>query len=285
MKKITLFAALLFAASSLFAQTAGDMFISGSLGLAGGTDGSNYEYLYEGDIEEGYRQVDVKDFSFSITPEFGYFVADNMLLKLGLSYNINRSLAYQESREGVENPNNSLYRPSGKYWYDEKKEYVNTYSANFYDYTHLFSIRPAFHYYLTITENFYYTPGVSLDLGFGCLNSEKWQDYEENDWSDYEEYQEKRGKEIDKESSRSVFQFGLNLHLVAFEFRPTQNFAINLSAGEFGYVYSSVYRNLSEKEYEEIYDVENVKTKSNSFDNDVRFNLNLGAKIGFSYYF
>ena len=95
MKKITFFAVLLFAASSLFAQTAGDMFVSGSFNISGGTSGSSYKSYYDDELSDGYKGFSenkpIKDFNFSITPEFGYFVADNCLLKIGLGYDFHYS--------------------------------------------------------------------------------------------------------------------------------------------------------------------------------------------------
>ena len=300
MKKITLFAALLFAASSLFAQTAGDMFISGTLNLSGSNDGysrkSTYEYDHDDYMSAYKEKYPVSNLNFSISPEFGYFVADNCLLKIGLGYELNRSL--QEGEYGMEwwegdkDPKNSVYNKYGKYWDQEEEEWVDEYAVPFYDYTNLFTIRPAFHYYVAITENFYYTPGVSLTLGFGNYKSQQWQspesydeDYQDWDEKDYEDYYENRKKECPKENTYAAFRFGLNLHLLAFEFRPAQNFGITLSAGEFGYVYDSYSQNFNEKEMKEYFDKKDSTSKWNEFTNNFNLNLNLGAKIGFSYYF
>lgn len=296
MKKITFFAVLLFAASSLFAQTAGDMFVSGSFNISGGTSGESYKSYYEDELSYGYKGLSetnpIKDFNFSITPEFGYFVADNCLLKIGLGYDLGRSLDGYNIWGDSKVPKNPLYQQFGKYWDSEEEEWDKEYAVPFYSWTHLFTIRPAFHYYVAITDNFFYTPGVSLTLGFGNFKSEQWQtpksydeDYEDWDAEDYEDYMDNRGKEIVKEDAEGVFRFGLNLHLLAFEFRPTQKFGISLSAGEFGYVYNSYYQNFNEQEMEDYFDREDSKRKSKTYSNDVNFNLNLNAKIGFSYYF
>lgn len=298
MKKINLFVALLFAASSLFAQTAGDMFISGSLNLGGSSDGSSdsYTYEYDGDENMDATKINypVSNLNFSISPEFGYFVADNCLLKIGLGYEMDR-LWNEDSYDLWENekaPKNPLYKKYGKYWDNEDEEWEDVYGVPFYDWKHLFTIRPAFHYYVAITENFYYTPGVSLTLGFGSYKSERWQspksydeDYEEWDGDDYEDYLDNRKKECPKEYTSAAFRFGLNLHLLAFEFRPAQNFGITLSAGEFGYVYDSRYQNFNEDEMEELFDEKDSTSKEKYFTNNFGLNLNLGAKIGFSYYF
>lgn len=296
MKKITFFAVLLFAASSLFAQTAGDMFVSGSFNISGGTSGESYQYYYDDELSGGYKGLSetdpIKDFNFSITPEFGYFVADNCLLKIGLGYDLGRSLGDYDIWGDSKAPKNPLYQQYGKYWDSEDEEWDKVYAVPFYSWTHLFTIRPAFHYYVAITDNFFYTPGVSLTLGFGSLNNEDWQseesydeDYEDWDAEDYEDYMDNRRKEIVKEDAYGAFRFGLNLHLLAFEFRPTQKFGISLSAGEFGYVYDSRYQNFNEKEMKDYFDIEDTKSKSKFYSNDVNFNLNLNAKIGFSYYF
>lgn len=172
------------------------MFVSGTLGLSGGSTGAKYD---------GYKESEKKEFEFSIAPEFGYFVADKILIKLGLGYGYNSA---------------------------------ETSKIN------IFIVSPAFHYYLKITDKFHYTPGISLGIGGGITKS--------------------------GENKLPMFNIGFQLHLVAFEFRATENFAINLSAGEFGYMYTQA----KEKEIGVA-----------GFDNNVNLDLNLGAKVGFSYYF
>ena len=296
MKKITLFAALLFAVSSLFAQSAGDMFISGSLELNGSNSGKSSLSMYEYDGDEymdaSESKTPIENLYFSISPEFGVFVADNCLLKIGLGYNMTRSLSNMEYWEGEKAPKNPLYKSFGEYWDQEEEEWVDSYAVPFYNYTNLFTIRPAFHYYVAITENFFYTPGVSLTVGFGNYKSESWQspksydeDYEDWDDDDYDNYLETRKKECPKEATHAAFRLGLNLHLLAFEFRPAQNFGITLSAGEFGYVYDSRYQNFNEDEMKELFDVKDSTSKKKNFTNNFGLNLNLGAKVGFSYYF
>lgn len=181
------------------------MFVSGTLGLSGGSIGAKYDG-YDGEDNKPEK----KEFKFSIAPEFGYFVADKMLIKLGLEYGYNSAGTSKEN---------------------------------------IFIVSPAFHYYLKITDKFHYTPGISLGIGGGVKKRE---------------FGENENKKL------PMFNIGFQLHLVAFEFRATENFAINLSAGEFGYMYTQA----KEKEIGVA-----------GFNNNVNLDLNLGAKVGFSYYF
>ena len=295
MKKIASFITLLLVISSSFAQKTGDMFISGSIGISGGTDGMSYEYTYKGEIEgkykglsdEGISEYGIHDFNFSISPEFGYFIKNNCLLKIGLGYDLNRSLEDFAYWDEYKKPKNPVYKKYGKYWDSEDEEWTNEYAVPFYSFRNLFTITPAFHYYVAITENFYYTPGASLTLGFGSYKyqvaesrySEKWED------EDYKDYENGWKKECRKEDTETAFRFGLNLHLLSFEFRPTQNIGISLNAGEFGYIYDSKYQNFNEKEMHEIYDEKNTTEKWAIYTNKINLNLNLNLKVGFSYYF
>lgn len=272
------------------------MFVSGSFNISGGTSGESHKSYYKDELSSGHKGFSenkpIKDFNFSITPEFGYFVADNCLLKIGLGYDLGRSFSEYDLWESSKEPKNPLYQQCGKYWDSEDEKWEKQYAVPFYDWTHLFTIRPAFYYYVTITENFFYTPGVRLTFGFGNSKSEQWQtpksfdeDYEDWNQDDYNDYLENRKKECSKEDTYGAFRLGLNLHLLAFEFRPTQKIGITLSAGEFGYVYNSYYQNFSEKEMKELFDYKDRKHKENFYNNDVHFDFNLNAKIGFSYYF
>ena len=131
---------------------------------------------------------------------------------------------------------------------------------NCYDFTHLFTINPGISYHLPICEKFYYAPAFYLSVGFGSVNSQS---------------AGRNGIEVAKEGFTS---FGFGLALLSFEIEPTEHFAISLSAGDF--TYALVHA--KEVEESELYD---SKASSHVTVNNVDFGLNLGAKIGFKYYF
>lgn len=110
MKKICicLLAILSTSAICASAQTKGDMFVGGSLGL--GTTSV---------ITDGNSSTNL---NFSISPEFGYFVTNNLKVGASLSYGID--------------------------------------FANYT--THTLSIMPNLAYYVKVCDKFFYTPGLEL---------------------------------------------------------------------------------------------------------------------------
>ena len=129
---------------------------------------------------------------------------------------------------------------------------------NCYDFTHLFTINPGISYHLPICEKFYYAPAFYLSIGFGSVNSQS---------------AGRNGIEVAKEGFTA---FGFGLSLLSFEIKPTEHFAISLSAGDFTYAL------VHAKDKEE---VAGAEFSSHVTANNVDFGLNLGAKIGFKYYF
>ena len=83
----------------------------------------------------------------------------------------------------------------------------------------------------------------------------------------------RNGIEVAKEGFTA---FGFGLSLLSFEIKPTEHFAISLSAGDFTYAL------VHAKDKEE---VAGAEFSSHVTANNVDFGLNLGAKIGFKYYF
>ena len=118
--------------------------------------------------------------------------------------------------------------------------------------TSLFVINPGVNYYLPIVENkFFYTPGLDLGIGFGAQN-----------YID----------DTSKEKLYGVTNFYVSLSLLSFEYRPVQNFGISFRAGDLTYSLMS---------YKQTSGNETVKMAVNNFN----FGINLGASIGFRYYF
>lgn len=111
----------------------------------------------------------------------------------------------------------------------------------------LFVIRPMVSYYISLSDKFYYVPRFYIGVGFG-----------------------KNKSEIDasevSEQDATMFQVGLNL--LNFEFRPTDRIGIMFNAGNLGYR------------------TDIAKQGDNKISNrNFSLGLNLGATIGFNYYF
>lgn len=117
--------------------------------------------------------------------------------------------------------------------------------------TSMFFIQPGVSYYLNVFDNkFFYTPGIDLGIGFGGTNYKT---------------------DNSKQKVSSLTRFYMTLNLLSFEFRPVDNFGISFRAGDLTYTFNQTV-SATNKEY---------KTNRNSFN----FGLNLGASIGFRYYF
>lgn len=139
----------------------------------------------------------------------------------------------------------------GAIGYSFTKEPNNFNSANgdqLFNKSGLFVIRPMASYYISLGEKFYYVPRFYIGVGFGNEKSEI------ND------------TEI-TESDVTMFQVGLNL--LNFEFRPTDHIGIMFNAGSLGYRTDILKEGNDDK------------TSARNFS----LGLNLGATIGFNYYF
>lgn len=207
----------------LSAQQKGDMYISGSIGINGGNTSTS-------NVKNGTSTVrkTPSELSFSIAPEFGIFVIDRLQVNISLGYSMVRSV------------------PNGH----------STETDNFYDFSNMFVISPGVRYYLPVCDKLYYTPGLSLGVGFGNEKSQISSDTLEK-------------------KPRSTFNIALSV--LEFEFRPSDCLGISLSAGSLDYTLAHT------KSSKEDGQGETVKYVTNK--NSVSFGLNLGAKIGFKYYF
>lgn len=111
----------------------------------------------------------------------------------------------------------------------------------------LFMLEPHVGYHLELSSKFYYTPRFYVGFGFGKYKSEE-------------------GGGTSSESNVSTINIGLSV--LSFEFKPCEKIGMLFSAGNLE------YSMLSEK-------IDDYKDKSKSFG----LNLNMGATIGFNYYF
>lgn len=131
MKKQIIICLLCIVAGSLTlsGQEKGDIYISGSASLSGG----NMTNLSGTSSEKSPL-----DFEVGVSPRFGYFVADNLALHLGVGYSFSKS---------------------HKMMLDASTNRT------------VWSIIPGISYYVGIVDGrLYYTPGLDLSLGFGKAN-------------------------------------------------------------------------------------------------------------------
>lgn len=137
MKKILLFAAALFAGVSMSAQLKGDMSVSGNFLISSGNHVST--------TSAGSSTTTVKEpenFQFGLGASFGYFVAENCEVSLGLNYGLDREWLNWDDK-------------------DAKKK--------LYDSTNKITFTPGFKYYFSLVDDlFYYTPNVYFGLGFNA---------------------------------------------------------------------------------------------------------------------
>lgn len=139
MKKIILLSVMAIMGLTLSAQKKGDMYVSGSFSISGGTE--------SGMAKTGNTKINASEplpFSFSFAPAFGYFIMDNLEVNASLGYKINRSA------------------PNGN----------STADRNYYNFSHEFVISPGAKYYFPIVDGkFFYTPGAALSIGFDASSS------------------------------------------------------------------------------------------------------------------
>lgn len=117
-----------------------------------------------------------------------------------------------------------------------------------FDKSGLFVIRPMVSYYIMLGEKFFYVPRFYVGVGFGKNKAET------------------STTEV-SEHNTSMFQVGLNL--LNFEFRPSEHIGIMFNAGSLGYQTSTV----------------KIDSDTKTSSRDFSLGLNVGATIGFNYYF
>ena len=133
MKKIVLFAAALFACVSMSAQLKGDMSISGNLMFNAGNQTSTTQF---GTSTETVKKPNPIDFGAGIS--YGYFVAENCEISLGVDFALQREWTN---------------------WQDSE-------ASKLYDVNNSLSLTPGFKYYVSIVDDlFYYTPNVYMGFG------------------------------------------------------------------------------------------------------------------------
>lgn len=134
MKKLLLISVSMMFAFSLFAQEKGDASISGSFSWT--SKSTKEKYGSESEVVKGDR-------TFSIMPEFHYFVCDKFSVGLGIGYSLNKT-------------------PNGKEYNDDQ----------LFDKLGLFLIQPVARYYISLGEKFYFVPRFYLGVGVGKYKEE-----------------------------------------------------------------------------------------------------------------
>ena len=119
--------------------------------------------------------------------------------------------------------------------------------------THSLIIMPNIAYYVRLTDNFYYTPNLSIGFGLGTTGT--------NDYTN---------------EKFTMCGLATELQPLAVEFRPTQQFAMTVSLCSLQYVF------LTDSNSSEILNTQiTTKVSSNTFN----FSLLANAQIGFKLYF
>lgn len=197
MKRLFIMMAALFAGVSMSAQMKGDMSLSGNFGIA---TGNSVATINSSNVTTTVKEP--KGVNFNIGASYGYFVADNLEVSLGINY--------------------GLYRIQNNWMADTNKK--------FYDMTNTFTITPQVKYYVSIVDDvFYYTPSFKLAYSVEGGKSQ----VDENTTIDY--VWQVDGLDIDFGGPKT---FTVGLDLVSFEYKPSYNIGINFSLG--GIYYENV---------------------------------------------
>ena len=134
-KLLTIVACMAIATTAVFAQQKGEMTIGGNLGFGVKSNGITTTTKI---AESSVKTHDATPSgSFNITPQFGYFVIDNLQLNVGLSYDMSTSKTYENKDR------NEYFRKS----------------------EHKYTLGIGLNYFVKICNNFYYTPGFFYDFG------------------------------------------------------------------------------------------------------------------------
>ncbi|MDE5612689.1 MAG: hypothetical protein K2I90_11820 [Odoribacter sp.] len=212
MKKTLIILVLLTHVFALFAQNAGDMVVSGS--LSWNSNSTKWKSDNESSVEKGLR-------SFSIIPEFHYFVSDRFSIGAGIGYALTKT-------------------PNGSYDMDDDEDVL-------FNKLGFFVFQPVAQYYVSLNDKFYYVPRFYIGFGVG-------------------KYKEEQGRNTSYDLNASVFNIGLSL--LNFEFKPADKIGIRFSAGDLDYK-STCIKDDDDKQV----------------DRNFGLNFNLGATVGFNFYF
>lgn len=126
MKKLFFIISAMLIAATSFAQMRGDMYVGGTLGITAGSSSNVVIYKNTQTKSDPLNSV-----NFTLAPEFGYFVIDNLKVGAKMAYGIN-----------------------------------STGDDSWTNY-HSFIIGPNVSYYLKLADRFYYTPEIGMYASVG----------------------------------------------------------------------------------------------------------------------
>ena len=186
---------LVMGTAALSAQEKGDFTVGGMIGVQGGSSAATVSYQ-----NESQKVKTPGTTSLGFSPQFSYFVIDNLELSAGLEYDMSKEL-YDE---------------------DNDKNYFNT--------THIAMFTIGVNYYIPIVKDvLFYTPGVQFGFGGGSyvtpavntdLNSDNYYN--------------------GTETTSIPFAFGFSADLGKFEFKPVDFLGITLNVLDLSVLYNTV---------------------------------------------
>lgn len=139
MKRILLMIAALASGLTLAAQQKGEMSVTGTLLLSGGS--KKAEISTNGSTTTSKAS---NPFSFDLGAGFGYFVMDNVEVSLGLYYGLNREVNGHSTQD-----------------------------SNFYDSKGSFTIKPEVAYYIPLgSDTFFWKPAFQLGFAFNSAKEQ-----------------------------------------------------------------------------------------------------------------
>ena len=139
MKKIILMIAALTAGLTMAAQQKGEMSVTGTLLLSGGS--TKVEMSASGSTQTSKT---TNPFAFNLGAGFGYFIMDNVEVSLGLYYGL-----------------------------DREKNGHSTQDTNFYDSESTFTIKPEVAYYIPLgSDTFFWKPAFQLGFAFSSAKEQ-----------------------------------------------------------------------------------------------------------------
>lgn len=184
--------------------------------------------------------------------------------KMGIGGALGLSTASSKQTSGgvsVDKPGTTAFEftPSFRYFFSDKiageigigysfsKDHAGTVdNVDYFNRMNQVSFAPRVYYYIPLGSQFYYNPNIFLGIGGGNIKYE----------------QETRT------SKYQLFNLGIGVRIVSFEFRPTDRVALGFACGSLAYNFNRIK-------------LDNIKNQSHQFD----LGINLSPTLSFSYYF
>lgn len=192
-------AMLAMATAALSAQEKGDFAVGGMIGVQGGSSTVTASYQNQSQKEKTPGTT-----SLGFSPQFSYFVIDNLELSAGLEYDMTKDF----------------------YDVDNDKNYFST--------TNIAMFTIGVNYYIPIVKDiFFYTPGVQFGFGGGSYVTPAYN----NDPNSNNAYS-------GTETTSLPFAFGFSADLGKFEFKPVDFLGVSFNLLDFSVLYNTVKNNV-----------------------------------------